>query len=185
MPLSVAFPSWTPHPDVWLLVALFGAGYAIAMVRLGPRFAVPGQAVVTRAQAVCWALGTFTIWVASDWPIHDVAERYNYSVHMVQHLMFAMIAAPLLLLGTPAWLMRYLLRPPWLMKTVRTLARFIPALLIYNFVLVFTHWPYMVNASLHSGLTHFSLHALLFLSSLIVWLPIVSCLLYTSDAADE
>jgi putative membrane protein len=32
----------------------------------------------------------------------------------------------------------------------------------------------MVNASLHSGLVHFSLHTVLFISSLIVWLPIVS-----------
>jgi putative membrane protein len=45
---------------------------------------------------------------------------------------------------------------------------------VFNLVLVFTHWPFMVNASLHSGLVHFSLHTLLFVSSLIVWLPVVS-----------
>jgi putative membrane protein len=47
-------------------------------------------------------------------------------------------------------------------------------LVIFNVVLVFTHWPLIVNASLHSGWTHFGLHTLLFLSSLIVWMPIVS-----------
>jgi len=66
------------------------------------------------------------------------------------------------------------LRPKILLRTVRRLTRFLPALLIFNVVLVFTHWPFMVNASLHSALVHFSLHAVLFLSSLIVWLPIVS-----------
>ena len=50
MPLAVAFPTWTPHPDVWLLVGLFAAGYVIAVVRLGPVTAVPGQPVVTRLQ---------------------------------------------------------------------------------------------------------------------------------------
>jgi putative membrane protein len=93
---------------------------------------------------------------------------------MVQHLMFSMVATPLLLLGMPAWLLRGLLRPPVLLRTVRTLTRFVPALLIFNVVLVFSHWPLIVNASLHSGLTHFSLHALLFVSSLVVWLPVVS-----------
>ena len=172
--VAVAFPSWTAHPDVWLLVGLFAAGYAIAIVRLGPKWAAPGQAVVTRLQITCWSLGVFAMWVASDYPIHDIAERYNFSVHMVQHLMFTMIVAPLLLLGMPAWLLRRVLRPRWLFSTVRALSRFIPALLIFNVVLVFTHWPVVVDAALRSGLVHFSVHALLLVSSLIVWMPLVS-----------
>jgi putative membrane protein len=172
--VAVAFPAWTPHPDVWLLVGLFAAGYAIAVTRWGPCNAAPGRPAVSRFQVTCWCLGVFAVWLASDWPIHDIAERYNYSVHMVQHLIFAMVAAPLLLLGTPAWLLRKALAPPWLLHAVRALARFVPALIVFNVVLVLTHWPYMVNASLHSGLVHFSLHAVLFVSSLIVWLPIVS-----------
>jgi putative membrane protein len=171
--VAVAFPHWSPHPDVWLIVAMIGAGYAIAIARLGPRLAPTGK-VVTRSQVVCWTLGVAAVWLASDWPIHDIAERYNYSVHMVQHLTFVMVAAPLLVLGTPAWLMRWVLSPAWLFRTVRFLARFVPALLVFNIVLVVTHWPWMVNESLNSAVVHFSLHAVLFVSSLIVWLPIVS-----------
>ncbi len=70
--------------------------------------------------------------------------------------------------------MRRILRPAWLFSTVRTLSRFIPALLIFNVVLVFTHWPLVVDAALHSGFVHFAVHALLLVSSLIVWMPIVS-----------
>ena len=172
--VAVAFPGWTAHPDVWLLVGLFGAGYAIAVVRLGPKRATPGLAVVTRFQIACWSLGVFAMWVASDYPIHDIAERYNFSVHMMQHLIFTMIVAPLLLLGTPGWLLRTILSPRWLFSTVRTLSRFIPALIIFNVVLVFTHWPVVVDAALHSGLVHFPVHALLLVSSLIVWMPLVS-----------
>ena len=174
MPAAVAFPSWTPHPDVWLLIGLFGAGYAIGIVRLGPRWAPAGLAVVTRFQITCWTLGVLAMWVASDYPVHDIAERYNFSVHMVQHLLFTMVVAPLLLLGMPAWLLRRVLAPRWLFDTVRTLSRFIPALLIFNIVLVFTHWPLIVNEALRSGVVHFLVHALLLVSSLIVWMPIVS-----------
>jgi putative membrane protein len=174
MPAAVAFPSWTPHPDVWLLVGMFAAGYAIAIVRLGPRWAPSGLPVVTRFQVTSWSLGVLAVWVASDYPIHDIAERYNFSVHMVQHLTYSMVAAPLLLLGVPAWLMRRVLAPRWLFQTVRTLSRFLPALVIFNLVLVFTHWPLIVNDALHSGLVHFLIHALLLLSSLIIWMPIVS-----------
>jgi putative membrane protein len=170
---SVAVPGWTAHPDVWLVIGMLAAGYAIAVTRLGPRVA-PTTPIVSRFQVVCFGLGLVAMWIASDWPVHDVAERYNYSVHMVQHLVFTMVAAPLLLLGTPAWLARWLLRPPTLLHVVRMLARFVPALLVFNVVLVVTHWPWMVNQSLQSGYVHFGLHVVLFVSSLVVWLPVVS-----------
>src|SRR5262249_41800968 len=171
---AVPFPAWQAHPDVWLLVGLFAAGCAIGVVRMGERWSTPGLPVVTRFQVTCWSLGVFAMWVASDYPIHDIAERYNFSVHMVQHLIFTMVVAPLLLLGMPAWLLRRILAPRWLFDTVRTLSRFIPALVIFNVVLVFTHWPLIVNSALENGLVHFLIHALLLVSSLIVWMPIVT-----------
>jgi len=171
--LGVGAPGWSAHPDVWLVCGLLASLYAIAIVRVGPRFVAPGRPVVSRFQVVCFSLGVLAVLVSSDWPIHDVAERFNYSVHMVQHLVFTMVATPLLLLGTPAWLMRYVL-PGRLLDVVRTLARFVPALLIFNLVLVITHWPVMVNASLESGWVHLTLHVVLFVSSLVVWLPVVS-----------
>jgi putative membrane protein len=104
-----------------------------------------------------------------------VAEQSLYSAHMVQHLVLSMVATPLLLLGTPGWLLRAILRPPSLaFRSVRALARFLPALVMFNVVLVLTHWPALVNASLRTGLAHFLVHALIFVSALIVWLPVVS-----------
>jgi putative membrane protein len=47
-------------------------------------------------------------------------------------------------------------------------------LVIFNVVLVFTHLPFVVDAALRSGLLHFLVHSLLLVSSLIVWLPVVS-----------
>ena len=58
---------------------------------------------------------------------------------------------------------------------MRVLSRFVPALLLFNLVLVLTHWPAMVNESLELGARcTSSLHAVLFVSSLIVWMPVVS-----------
>src|SRR6478735_9509960 len=171
---DVSLPSWQPHPDVWLLVALFAVGYAVAINRLGPRLAPPGKPVVTRFQVASFTAGVVALWIASDWPIHDVAERYLFSVHMVQHVAYSMIAAPLLLIGTATWLARWLLSPRWLLGTVRYLARLIPATLLFNFVVIVTHTPVVVNAALEHALLHFGVHALIFVSSLIVWMPLLS-----------
>jgi putative membrane protein len=171
---SVPFPAWQAHPDVWLLVALFGVGYALALSRLGPRLAPTGTPVATRFQIATFSAGILALWVASDWPIHDVAERYLFSVHMVQHVSYSMIAAPLMLIGTPTWLARWLLSPRWLLATVRYLARLIPATIVFNVVVVVTHTPLVVNAALHHALLHFAIHTLIFVSSIIVWLPLLS-----------
>jgi putative membrane protein len=171
---DVAFPAWVPHPDVWLLVAALAAGYAVALRRLGPRLAPAGSAIATPFQISCFTGGVLTLWIASDWPIHDLAEGYLFSVHMVQHTAYAIIAAPLLLMGTPAWLARWILSPRWLLKSVRYLARLIPATLIFNFVVVVTHTPVVVNASLHHALLHFAIHVLIVVSSLLVWMPLLS-----------
>ena len=171
---DVAFPAWAPHPDVWLLVGAIAAGYAVAVKRLGPRLAPTGSAVVTRFQVTTFSAGLFAMWIASDWPIHDLGERYFFWVHMVQHTTYAIIAAPLLLMGTPAWLARWLLSPRWLLRSVRYLSRLIPATIVFNFVIIVTHVPVVVNASLHHALLHFGIHALIVLSSLIVWMPLLS-----------
>src|SRR5262249_61986268 len=114
MSLAVAPPAWQPHVDTWVLVAAIAAAYAIAVVRVGPRYAEPGRAAVTRLQAVCFGLGVAAIWVAADWPIPDIAERDNYSIPIVQHLLASLGATPLLLVRPPAGVLRAVLPPPCL-----------------------------------------------------------------------
>jgi putative membrane protein len=171
---DVAFPAWAPHPDVWLLVGAIAAGYSVALKRLGPRLAPTGSAIVTRFQIATFSAGLLALWVASDWPIHDLGERYFFWVHMVQHTTYAIIAAPLLLMGTPTWLARWLLSPRWLLRTVRYLTRLIPATIIFNLVIIITHVPLVVYASLHHALLHFAIPALIVGSSLIEWMPLLS-----------
>lgn len=165
---------WEPQPDVWLLVGLLAAMYWVAIVRLGPRLAPDPLRPVSRKQVAAYSLGVLTTWVAADWPVHIVAERSLYSVHMVQHLAFTIVAVPLLMMGTPAWLARWLLSPRWLLRTAQFSARFLPAIVIYNAVLVLTHWPTFVDATLRNGFVHFLGHAVIFVSAIAVWLPIMS-----------
>jgi putative membrane protein len=171
---EVAFPAWTPHPDVWLLVATIGAGYAFALRQLGPRLAPAGTPVATRFQIANFSAGLLALWLASEWPVHDLGERYLFSVHMVQHTVYSIIAAPLFLMGTPTWLARWILSPRWLLRTVRYLARLIPATIIFNLVVIVTHTPLVVNASLRHAALHFAVHALIVVTSLLVWMPLLS-----------
>lgn len=166
--------AWHPHPDVWLLVAVLGGGYVFALRRLGPRHVPAGVPAASRAQMATFAGGLLALWLAADWPVHDLGEDYLYSVHMTQHLLLTLVVPPLLLLGTPAWMARELLRPPRLMAAVRRLARPLPALALFNALIVVTHWPDFVDLTLRSEAAHFAGHAAIFGAALVMWCPVVS-----------
>ena len=165
---------WHPHVDVWVLVAALLGAYWLAVVRLGPSQVAPGEAVVTRRQVAFFVLGVGALWVHADYPVHDLGEHYLFSVHMVQHIGFTLIAAPLLLLGLPGWLVRWLLRPRVVHALWSRLARPLPAAVVYNVVTVLTHWPVVVNGSLRHHGVHLGVHALIFSSALLMWFPVVN-----------
>ncbi|MCA1834646.1 MAG: cytochrome c oxidase assembly protein [Actinomycetota bacterium] len=165
---------WHPHPDVWALAAALLGGYLYLVRRIGPRHATDGKEPVTRHQITMWFLGVVTLLVAADYPIHDLAERSLYSVHMVQHLMFTMVMPPLLLLGMPAWMFRVLLARQPLRRVVKFLSRPFFALVLFNTVIVLTHWPAVVTAAVGHELVHFGIHAVLVFAALIMWMPVLS-----------
>jgi putative membrane protein len=162
---------------VWLLVLVLGAAYVLALRVLGPRFVEPVERAASRRQMASFALGVLALWVAADWPVHDISEGYLYSVHMVQHLLLTFVAPPLLILGTPAWLMRLVLRPPIVLRAVRKITRPLPALLLFNALVAFTHWPRMVEMTVEYHWAHLAAHVVLVSSALIMWMPVTSPLL--------
>ena len=172
--VRAAFPGWQPHPDVWLIVALAAAGYYILVQRVGPTVVAPGTRVVERRHVVSFTIALVAFWIASDWPTHDVAERYLYSVHMVQHMLYALIVAPLLIRSAPEWMARYVLERTHTLGLVRRMSRFAPAILLFNAVFVLVHVPAVVTAALDSGWIHLGIHVLLLASSIIVWMPVLS-----------
>ncbi len=173
MPGPEAVPGWHPHPEVWLLAAGLGAGYLWALRRIGPRHVSPGEPPASRGQVAAFGLGVLTLWIAADWPVHELAEERLFSVHMIQHMLLSLVAPPLLLFGTPGWLLRSVL-PRWLLAVLRRVARPLPALLLFNGFIALSHWPAIVEASVRSEPTHFLLHAVLVGTALLMWMPVLS-----------
>ena len=63
-----------PHPEVWVLVAGLATLYTYAIKVIGPRAVPAGQPVVRRRQVGCFVAGLTILWLASDWPLHDLSE---------------------------------------------------------------------------------------------------------------
>ena len=165
--------AWHAHPDVWAVMSAIGLAYVVALTRRGAG-SPDGQPVATRRQLTLFAVGFAFLWLASDWPIHDLGERYLLSAHMVQHLMFTFLVPPLLLLAVPPWLMVRLMGSTFPGGLLRKLTRPFAAAVLFNAVVAVSHYPGLVNASLRSEPVHFTVHALLFTTALLMWFPVMN-----------
>jgi putative membrane protein len=162
------------HLDVLSVVVVLEGSYLWAVHRLGPRVLAVGEPAVSRRQLIWFTTGVAMIFVASEWPIHDLSEHYLFSVHMVQHTLISLVAPPMLLLGMPAWLLRRVIAPRYVHAALRQLTRPLIALVLFNGVIVVTHWPLVMNGMLQHHPLHLVGHVVLFATATFMWWPVVS-----------
>jgi putative membrane protein len=180
-------PPWNLHADVLAIAFALEGSYLWAVARLSPKpaaivagngngspAAAGSEPATSRRQIVWFTSGVLVFLVASSWPIHDLAEKYLFSVHMFQHMLISLVVPPMLLLGLPPWLLRKILSPPPLNWIVRNLARPFIALVLFNTVIVVTHWPLWVNFTLEHHPYHLLAHVILFGSATLMWWPVVA-----------
>ncbi len=165
--------SWRPHPEVWLLLAgIVGLGFYATRV-IGPKVVANGE-VVSDKQRKYFVAAVVSLAIAADWPLHDIAEEYLYSVHMLQHLLITFFIPILFLQATPEWLARLVLgggdqERTWLGR----LAKPVVAGVIFNMLAALTHWNGIVQLSADSGPFHYGIHLVMFSSALLMWLPVL------------
>ncbi|MEP1124165.1 MAG: cytochrome c oxidase assembly protein [Ilumatobacter sp.] len=161
------------HPEVWVLVGFLVCAYTYMVRVIGPKAVPDGVQAVTRKNKLAFGAAMLTLWIASDWPMHDIGEEYLYSAHMLQHMALSYFLPPLALLATPTWLMRVLVGNGRLYAVVRFMTKPVIAGVLFNLVIMVTHIPQMVNASVESGPLHYSLHFAVVMLSLLMWMPVV------------
>jgi putative membrane protein len=159
------------HLEIWVLIVGLIIAFVYAIRVLGPKV-VPNGEVISRKQIRIFSLMIVLLLISTDWPMHDIAEEYLYSMHMLQHTILTYIIPPLALLATPEWLFRLLVGQGRTYRVIRFLTRPVIAAVTYNAVLLITHIPALVNRSAAGGPLHYSLHVLLVFSALMLWTPV-------------
>ena len=168
---GVEWLDWHIHADVVLLCATLLAAYFYTINVLRPRLSDAGR--VRNTQVVLYCLGVLAIYVATGTPIHDLSEQYLLSMHMVQHLMLTLVAPPLLIAGMPGWLWQAMLSGRWVLPVARVLLHPLVAFSVFNFLIVITHLPFVMDYALREHWFHFVVHAGLVGSAIMMWWPVV------------
>ena len=169
--------NWTFDPAV-----IFGLGVTgVLYVRADRRVRrARGDRRFPRARRREFLAGLGIIFIALESPI-DTGSSTSFSVHMVQHLLLTMVAAPLLVLGAPVTLALLasspasrrrlsaaLRRPP-----LRTLSQPIVAWALFFGVLWGSHFTGLFEASLRSDGVHALEHVAYLVTAVLFWMPVV------------
>src|SRR5207249_4168223 len=171
--------SWSFNPAVVVGLATSGVLYAWGLVRLGDR---PASASFPRGRAVCFYSGLLVTYLALQSPIHAYSHRL-FSVHMVQHILLMMVAAPLLVLGTPIVLALRACSPSIRKRFLLPVVRGRAAALLSNplvswsaftVVLWASHFTNLYEDALGSEGVHGIEHVLYLFSAVLFWRPVVA-----------
>jgi putative membrane protein len=81
---------------------------------------------------------------------------------------------PLLIAGTPDWMLRPALRVPWVLATAKWITRPIAAFAIFNITLIFWHLPPLYNLAMADHGVHIVQHLCFLVSATIMWWPLMS-----------
>jgi putative membrane protein len=162
---------WHVFPSVLVGLAALGGAY-LAAVRWR-RHIAPGAPVEPRKIAAFLG-GLLVTFGALTGPIHDLSDDYLFSAHMVQHMLLVFAIPPLLLYGTPGWMLRPLLRSPTLLSLGRRLTRPVGAFATFNLILVAWHLPPLYNLAMEHHPLHIVEHLMIMAASVVLWWPVLS-----------
>jgi putative membrane protein len=146
------------------LLYAWGVGPARRRWRLGPR--------ASRQQVVCFSLAMLLLLVSLNGPMHHLSDFFLLSVHMLQHMLLALLFPPLLLAGIPGWLFSPLLRRDGWRRFGRFLTRPMTAFLLFNFTMIGWHVPQIYELALRDHDVHIAQHLMFLVTAVILWWPI-------------
>jgi len=169
---------WHLEPAVVLplIVAAYGWVWAVRRIdRAHPASPVP------RRRSVAFLAGLATVAIALLSGI-DTYDTTLFSVHMVQHLLLTLVAAPLIALGAPITTLLRVATPnvrrtvilPILHSRILRIASFpVVAWLVFAGVMWGTHFSPIFDRSLEDPVVHDVEHALYLGAALLFWWPAI------------
>lgn len=170
-------------PLAVILVFLLGA-YLFGLYRLNSRARSNNAASISAGRVALTFLGFSALTFSLIGPA-DVFAEDLFFLHMIQHLLLTLIAAPLLLAASPVaaylWSLpanvRYrvagsLARRGTAGRVLRKLTSPKLAITVYILTLYVWHLPFMYEAAIHHETVHYAEHLMFFGAAVLFWWPV-------------
>ncbi|MEZ5322389.1 MAG: cytochrome c oxidase assembly protein [Microthrixaceae bacterium] len=155
--------AWRPYVGSWLVVALVAFGYW-----RGGAF----DRTRHRRRKAAAVVGLVLLLAANDWPLASLGAGYLVSAQMVRQVLIVMIAAPLLLYGSPPALGN------WIEATARRRRVFglvstpVFAIVVSTALIVSVSVPVFTDPMLRTQFGSFVLDFMWITAGILIWLPV-------------
>jgi putative membrane protein len=176
----IGWSQWTIHWSTVIGLMGLGALY-LWRARIGERGRLPAPtkaasspASPSGAQRTAFVAGLAVIFLSLNGPIHDLSDYYLFSAHMVQHLLLTLVAPPLLIAGTPGWMLRPALERPRIAGVARRLTSVRASYLIFNVIVAAWHLPPLYNTAMANHPIHIAQHLMFMVAAVLMWWPLLS-----------
>jgi len=163
---------WNLEPSILIGTALITGLYLYAIGPLRKR-QFPNEQIMT-GQTFAFLSGVLIMFLALVSPLDELGDSYLFSAHMVQHLCLTILGPPLLLLGTPEWMVKPVLQNKVIFKVAKVLTYPVVAFVLYNADFWLWHAPTLYNATLENQTIHILEHLTFIVFGLLYWWPIFS-----------
>jgi cytochrome c oxidase assembly factor CtaG len=164
--------AYRPPPSVVAGLIGLEVVYLLCVVTYGDRIATSRP--VPTARRVAFSGGVLVMFLALATPLDTIGDTYLFTAHMVQHLLLTLVAAPLLLLGTPGWLARIVLDGTRLTGFVRWARHPLVAFFGFNIVFALAHVPVFYELTLANEPLHALEHLVFIGTAMLMWMPVLS-----------
>jgi putative membrane protein len=171
--------AWSLDPGTAIPIMLAGLLYIIGARKLARGAGSHGRPA-RRARALCFAMGWMALVLALLSPVHAAAESL-FAMHMMQHEILMVIAAPLLVLSRPVVQMLWALPAPWRRRLGRAFhvrpvrsawtgfSSIRGAWVAHAIAIWAWHLPVLYERTLTSSLAHGAQHASFVFTALLFW----------------
>src|SRR5215212_7841796 len=170
---QIDWTRWTVHPSTVIGIAALGGLYlwsSRALMNQGPTGRGP-----TAAARLSFFTGLAVLFLSLNGPLHDLSDSFLFSAHMVQHLLLALVVAPLLLAGTTGGMLRPVLRAD---RRIAAAARFltspISCFVLFNVVVAVWHLPPVYALAMRHHPVHIVQHLMFLSTAVLMWWPLLS-----------
>lgn len=165
---QVGWTGWSVHWSTVIGIA------ALAALYLWRARHAPAPDTPTGLEKLSFFAGLLVMFCTLNGPLHDLSDYYLFSAHMVQHLVLTLVLPPLLIAGTPGWMLRPLIRPRAVRAVARVVLRPVMCFVIFNVVFTAWHIPYFYNAAMANHNIHIVEHLMFMAAAVIMWWPFLS-----------
>jgi putative membrane protein len=166
----ISWTSFTVHPST--VVGILGLA---ALYERGAWSVERGANGLRSTQMrLCFHAALLLMFLSLNGPLHDLSDSYLFSAHMVQHLMLALVVAPMLIMGTPGAMLRPALSVPGVRRLAEWLTVPTHTFAIFNIVVAGWHLPPLYNYALAHHPVHIGQHLMFLVASVLMWWPVLS-----------